>query len=207
MIEVLKIQPNREFLLGSVEALSDIQPLLSLSLTVGSPEIIVDFDFSGVIQTNGSYLRGTFFWSFSCGREAAASSIRQSPASDPFSVRPYPIYPVLTNCNDAVLEEIGEFLNQRAIPAIVVLRGKLPEIHEAMILGALDQNLSTTLRLLAELGESTAGDLSAHSNEKITVNAWSNRLSDLFALRLVRRRREGKFWFYKSISKSHTLWA
>ncbi len=202
--ELVTIQPNRPTLLGSPAAQEDVASVLAVFEKMEAPDVMVDFDFSGVEDTNGSYLRASVYWALECGRASAEKA--QPDAADSFSVRPYPLYPVVSNCADSVLQELNEFLNPRNLPILLRLKGKGLEVKEAAVVGSLDPFLASTMSLLADLGEGTAQKLREASHETITVNGWSNRLMDLLTLRLVSRRREGKFWIYQPVAKSIKLW-
>lgn len=59
----------------------------------------------------------------------------------------------------------------------------------------LHEHLQETLDAIPRRGFATAEDLHAKFSG-ITANAISNRLADLFELKLVKRERFGKFWRY-----------
>lgn len=205
-LDVIQIRPEREFLLGSSAAQNDLTPLVHVFQRMERNDVLVNFDFSGVQEINGSYLRASILWAIQCGRETVVGSNNTSPLQ-PFDVRAFPLYPVLSNCEPAVVEEANDFFLQRGLPALLILDAELPEIRSSAILGKIDVFLATALNLLCKLGEGTAQELREHSDEKITVNGWSNRLIDLLNFRLVTRRRQGKFWIYRPLSKSVQLWA
>lgn len=60
----------------------------------------------------------------------------------------------------------------------------------------LKPELQQTLDALRKFGPTHAADLKEKMNLDITPNGVSNRLSDLFQLRLVRRRHHGKFLIF-----------
>lgn len=202
----LELKASRQHLFGASSAQADMT-LIMRELQDRSPtSVVLVVDMSGVESISGSYLRATVLWALLCG-QAEAKQTPVASLADPWAVRPLPLFPVLTQCSPAIAEEVHDFFAQRALPVALVTEGSPPEIEKAAILGRLDGFLFSTLRSLCALGEATAAQLSETSEERITVNGWSNRLADLFALRLVTRQRNGKYWIYSPLAKKFTSWA
>jgi hypothetical protein len=121
---------------------------------------------------------------------------------EPSAIRPLRLFPMVSNCVGEVKDEVDEFFRGRNCPLLY-----LEESGNATALGILDAALHRTRSLLNSAGEATAADLAARGQEKISINGWNNRLSDLYLLRLATRRREGKFWIYSPAEKEVAVWA
>ena len=106
-----------------------------------------------------------------------------------------------------MIADVDDFFRHRGLPLLLVTKRTTSRIKAARLLGTLDGFLQTTLQLLIAKGEATAMQLAEQSSEKITVNGWSNRLADLYLLRLVIRKRSGKFWIYSPLTESLSSWA
>lgn len=201
-----QLKPTRQHLYGASSAQADMEPVLRQLQESSGGSVVLNVDLSGAESITSSYLRGTMLWALLCGQADA----KQTPATslaDPWALRPLPIFPVLTGCSREVAEEAHDFFAQRNLPVLLVTEGSPPDIEKAAILGRLDSFLFSTVRSLCMLGEGTAAQLAEASDERITVNGWSNRLADLFALRLVTRQRSGKYWIYSPLAKKYTSWA
>ena len=200
----LQIHVHAPHALGALEARKDLEQILPVFGQTQQLPTMVIFNFDGVDHTNGSYLRASLLWSVLCGRADVMGT--PSGSSEAWAIRPFPFFPVISNCSRDVAEEIRDFATQRGESFLLMDRWEKREIESAQILGPLDLFLASTLEMVCSQGEITAQRLHTLSTEKITINAWSNRLLELFSKRLVQRRREGKFWIYSSISKTHRLW-
>ncbi|MFO1486407.1 MAG: hypothetical protein U1F71_23795 [Verrucomicrobiaceae bacterium] len=203
---MVTLRPKRKLLFGSSAAESDLGPITQIMQGAARPETLINFDFSEAEAVNGSYLRATLFWAIRCGQADARNELPIT-GSEPVPVRPYPFFPVVSGCTPEIAAEISEFIVPRSLAILMVRLGTLPAIKKASIIGHIDKFLGETLSLLSEIGGGTAQKLADSSPEKITVNAWSNRLLDLYLLRLVHRERSGKFWIYKPLAKEHDVWA
>lgn len=201
-----QVKPSRQHLFGASSAQADMEPVLRQLLESSGGDIVLAVDLTNVESVTASYLRGTALWGLLCGQAYA----KQTPATglaDPWALRPLPIFPVLTGCSPEIAEEVHDFFAQRNLPILMITEGSPAEIEKAAILGKLDGFLLSTLQALCEIREGTAAQLAEKSDERITVNGWSNRLADLFSLRLVTRQRSGKYWIYSPLAKKYTLWA
>lgn len=203
---LITIRPKRKLLFGSSAAETDLAPLTNIMSGPSRSETLVNFDFSEAEAVNGSYLRATVFWSIRCGQADVRNEMPVSGGAT-MPVRPYPLFPVISGCVPDVISEISEFIVPRNLALLIIRSGIAPAIQKASIIGHLDKFLGDTLYLLSETGGGTAQQLAMSSSEKITVNAWSNRLLDLYLLRLIHRERSGKFWIYKPLAKEHDVWA
>jgi hypothetical protein len=204
-IDIIELDPDPPHLHGATLAqrhLSDVLP--ALRALNGEPAIFL-LDLSKATSVTGSYLRGTVYWALLCGQAEAAEST--APASaDKWAVRPLPLFPAVVGGSTEVIDDVNDFFQARNLAILQVTERSKSAFKSARLLGALDRHLASTLSSLAQLGEATAGDLAAKSSESITVNAWSNRLGDLYSLRLVTRRRDGKFWQYSPLALEIQTW-
>jgi hypothetical protein len=196
---------SKPYALGSQVAIADMSSISRLFTQPSRPETLINLDFDGVTHTNGSYLRASLLWLLMCGRAEHAGAA--AAGNEAWTIKPFPVFPIVTNCSPAVAEEIHDFVMQRGEAVLYVAKLQESGVQDAVILGTLDSFLAKCLEQLCALREATAQQLHEIANEPITVNAWSNRLLDLFTKRLVSRRRDGKFWVYSPIAQSHTLWA
>jgi hypothetical protein len=204
--DALTIRPSREHLFGASSAQSDLMTLYDIIQGQTNREIVVCFDFSEADSVSGSYIRATLGWCLQCGRMFAEGSDRVDFA-DPWSIRPLPIYPVVTGGSREILFDVHDFLQHREMCGLLIETGNSPPFVQAEILGKLDLFLLDTLKSIALLGSATAQDLKALSSEAITIGGWSNRLVALLSHRLVSRRRDGKSWRYSAIGKEFRIWA
>lgn len=204
--KTLLLSPDSKHLHGATLAQAHMAEILpELSKPTVEP-IIFLLDLSKATSVTASYLRATAHWALLCGQAEVQNT--GSPASlEPWAVRPLPLFPLVIKGNAEVMADVDDFFRTRSLPILVAFKNAATGIKEARLFGQLDPVLAHTLQALMDIGEATAKQLSDQSKETITVNGWSNRLADLYLLRLVTRRREGKFWHYSPIAKSITLWA
>lgn len=204
--KILRLNPAREHLHGATLAQEHLEKLLPLLSKPSVEPIVFLLDLSNAVSVTASYLRATLHWALLCGQADVQQKTFDGTLSD-FSVRPLPLFPVVTGCSNEVIADVDDFFRGRSLPLHHVTKFTECELKSARLLGTLDSVLATTLRQLGEAREATAAQLAEQGGEAITVNGWSNRLADLYLLRLVTRRRSGKFWIYSPLVKSITLWA
>lgn len=163
---------------------------------------MVVLDLDGVAAVNGSYLRLTALWLFTCGQLFASTVVERVTPRHEADPRPYDIYVCATGMNHDVKAEIVEFFRPRGLPLLSGNKMRNDLITEGAVLGHLDPALRATLNAVIKGVKVTAPLLhSEHPNEKITVTAWNNRLNDLYELRLVRKVRAGRTWEYHALAK------
>lgn len=171
-----------------------------------SPDSLVVMDFDGFTSVNGSYIKATVFWLFTCGRLSTTNPGSTITPRHPADPRPYDVYTCVTGLTPETIAEFQEFLVPRRIPILLGKRMKDEAIQEAVLLGHLDPTLSSTLEALQTQGKATAPTLhELKKKDDVTVTAWNNRLNDLHSLRLVRRSRAGRAWEYESLAQK-ILW-
>jgi hypothetical protein len=113
---------------------------------------------------------------------------------------PLNIYVFVTNLSDEVRAELNEVLVQQNRICLEILPDVTTSIAAARLLGPLDPALQETLDLLIRMRQATATELHNADAAKRTVNAWNNRLSDLFYRRLARRSKVGRHWVYEPVA-------
>jgi hypothetical protein len=203
--KLLELKPGRQHLHGATlaqEHLSRLAP--DLSNLDGEPAVFM-LNLSGVTSVTTSYLRATVHWAFLCG-QADVQGIAKTSHVDPWTVRPLPLFPVVFGGSAEVIDDVHDFFQVRSLPILHITKRTKSTLKAGQLLGSLDRFLASTLFGLGKLREGTAANLAEKSNESITVNAWSNRLADLYLLRLVTRHRSGKFWRYSPTAEEITVW-
>lgn len=124
------------------------------------------------------------------GVEVATSSfLRESVLAyrDTTRARRSNLYPVVSNANEAVEEELDDTLRNRgdAMLACTLPRHGTPS--NVWLLGELDPKHRQTFDLVLKLGEADAGTLLRDHGkaEAVTRTAWNNRLAALAGIGLV----------------------
>ena len=169
------------------------------------PGSLVILDFKGIKGTNGSYIKGTALWLWTCGNLSTNGSQALSPPRHRADPRPYDLYPCVTGLAKELEAEFQEFFRPRKLPLLLAREMGQEVLEEAVLLGHLDPALRFTLNAATQKQRVTAPELyKANPNEEVTVTAWNNRLNDLYALRLLRRIRAGRVWQYEPLAKQIT---
>jgi hypothetical protein len=187
---------------GATMARNDLRPLVEgLVQTGASTDDALDvvLDFTGIVSATSSYLKRTILWLYDCARLAAEGG-RPEASEDP--AIPLNIYVFTTGLTDEVRAELREVLRLYNRTCLEVPSDAAESLCQALVLGPLDLSLRKTLDALVRRRAGTATELhQAHASdhERITVNAWNNRLSDLFCKRLARRSKEGRHWVYEPV--------
>jgi hypothetical protein len=197
----LLIKPTEPHLHGASLGQDHLAAALAGAQPAGT-DLGIIFDFSSTKSITASYLKATVLAALRAGR----SPDSQDRVPSPF-VPDDTLFAFVTGCGADVAADISEFFSGRKLALLHLDRWDSKHLHEARMMGALDPILFRTLQGVAELKNCTANDLAGRSSETITVNGWSNRLADLYQMRLVARRRESKFWIYSPIVERTLLWA
>jgi hypothetical protein len=166
---------------GRQQGRRDFAELCGLLAEADSGELVF-LDFDKVRAVNGSWLN-----------EGIGRLFRWTADEQ------HNVYPVLTRFPDSDLDElelVGR-INGQAYPVAKALGEPVKSIR---LVGVLDPTLSETLAAVRERGETTGAGLGAEF-EGIGATAWNNRLRDLFDLRLLMRRKEGRRQFYSMIAE------
>jgi len=198
------LSPRRRQALGATLGQDCIAKMGHLLDQSAQEDRALVLDLTGVTDINGSFLKATVFWALQCGQ----ADVRRAASANsaPWAIRPLKLFPVVTGCSGEVIDEIADFFSGRNLPIMHLEKAASGTRVTRRILGTLDPVLDRTLSGLISLGEGTAADLAARSDETISINGWNNRLADLHLLRLATRKRQGKFFFYKSTADAISLW-
>lgn len=203
IVRISELEPKSTQPLGATLA---EQHMASLHADIAKgrlePGTSVVFDFTGIKSVNGSYIKGTIHWTWVCGQLSAVKSPSNVIPRSQADPRSYEVFVAVAGVNQDVMEELVEFYDARKLPMIVCDRWAEESIEKGRLIGHLDRALLGTYMALQALGDATAPELHAHHpDHKVSVTAWNNRLSDLHALRLVRRERNGRAWRYHPLAK------
>ncbi len=203
ILQILKMKPPTPKAVGATlgeQHFADVRK----SIADGTAEdgTVFVLDFTGIETTNGSYLRASALWLLRCGQLTVRPDEMLAGTADPTSPTPADIYCLLANVQGEVAQEVDDFFNSRSLPILVARTLSAKGVESATIAGTLEPVLRKTLALVSRSGAVTATELHSRSKtEGVSVTAWNNRLADLCALRLIRRRREGKQWIYEPLTK------
>lgn len=162
---------------------------------------VILLDFAGIEVTNASYLKATALWLLRGGiahADVEDERIRTAPAG----LEAFNVFPVAMNLSGEVREEFDTLLRSERLPFLAVESSEGDRIVRAVQMGHLEPALEETMTALSEEQRATATALCERYPRKppIKPSAWSNRLSELHRLRLARREREGRQWFYMSLA-------
>ena len=204
--KILELVPKVDHLHGATLGQNHLSPLLPEFIHSGEEPTIFLLNLSNAVSVTASYLRSTLHWAFVCG-QADVQGKHATGGIEPWAIRPMPLFPVVEGCSADVTIDVDDFFHSRGLPLLLITKRTRSHLKTARMLGSLDGFLQATLQKLITLREATAMQLAEQSSESITVNGWSNRLADLYLLRLVTRKRSGKFWLYSPVAESITLWA
>lgn len=160
------------------------------------------FDFSGISLASASYIKATILWLTSCGRMYAGSIEPSELLSlENTQFQPLNVFPVVAGANQEIEIELNEVFGGRGLVCITAAEWTSAKIETAKVVGSLEATASKTLKAINGLTEFTAYDLQDRfPKEAVNATAWNNRLAELYRLRLLRRRREGKFWKYQPVA-------
>jgi hypothetical protein len=120
---------------------------------------------------------------------ATSSFLRESVVAyrDAMRARRSNLYPVVSNPNEAVEEELDDTLRSRGDAMLACALAQNGPPAGVRLLGGLDPKHRQTFELVRKLGETDAATLLRdHGEEKgVTRTAWNNRLATLAGLGLV----------------------
>lgn len=186
-------------------ARSNIRPIVAdlqeITAKLGASVDIV-LDFTGIVSATASYLKRTILWLHD-GAKLAAEGNPPAPPEDP--AVPLDIFIFVAGLGEEVRDELTELLHQHNRTCLEVSTDVGDAVTSVQLLGPLDDALAKTLNALSNAGRATATELHqagvAADKQKITVNAWNNRLNDLYCKRLARRAKAGRHWVYEPVAK------
>lgn len=161
--------------------------------------LVVAVDLAKVSLATTSYIKAGLLPLFFSGQRYADQV--GSGLLDAGGVPALNLYPVFCNVDEEVLDTMNEVFAGRRLPFLVAGLSN-GELGSGRIFGFLDDALVRTIRLIHQREQVTALELASEfSKEDIKPTAWNNRLNDLWRLRLLRRIKRGKAWWYKPVTK------
>lgn len=184
--------------LGATAGQDDTKALLEQAAFAQESVTVAVFDFAAVETVNASYLRATVLWLLRAGM-AFVRLEEEGARAEPSGIPPLNVIPVVANVCEEVMDDLTTLLVSEGFPLLLVERADEPSAGRC--LGVLDPALRKTLTALAKTRSATASMLCEQFPERPAIKppAWSNRLSELYRLRLVGREREGRQWRYVSV--------
>lgn len=113
-------------------------------------------------------------------------------------------YPVISNANDSVRDELLELAAARGDVFMTCILAASGEVSGTALWGELEAKQRLTFDLVKQYGETDAGELMRAYGEREKTRhatAWNNRLSSLAALGLVVEMRSGRLKRYRPLFK------
>lgn len=160
--------------------------------------VVVVFDLSDIEFATTSFIKGCILAVFQSGKLSTDPS--NIAAFNAFGVPAMNVFPVIANANEELSSLVDEIFGRRNLPMIAIQLDKKGKNLGGRLLGRLDDALLRTMRTWKAKSPVTAADLKeTFGDEGISQTAWSNRLNDLWRLRLLLRRRKGKSWLYQPV--------
>lgn len=159
----------------------------ALSMQAASGETIL-FDFTGMETVTASFLKALVYPFLEDGKTVDESAKKG-------------IFPFVFGVNDSVREELVCLTELTGRPVMEATRLQGEDVVAARVYGELVPALAATLQELVARSTATATGLHAEGLKRMTVNAWNNRLADLYVRRLARRTLAGKQLIYAPAAK------
>lgn len=169
------------YLTGATKAQNDLPKVIEELTKANIGETII-LDFKGVEHVSASFWNGIIptVYAFAADEERE-------------------IFPIVCNVREDSLEELEIALKNRGM-AILVAKKEADCLSELKLIGVIDDAHKETFDLINSYGEVGAGDLvSAKKKESVGLTGWSNRLSTLYHMRLIRRSKQGRSFRYKPV--------
>lgn len=153
------------------------------------------------VEPNGPQM---VFLDFSDVEVATASFLRESVLAFRNIVRGRRsgFYPVISNANEPVHDELMELLGSRGDVMMGCVLSGDESVGDAAPIGDLDPKQRVTFDLVREHGETGAGELMrdyGESEQLKNATAWNNRLASLASLGLVVEISEGRTKRYRPL--------
>lgn len=167
--------------------------------SIGEAGGVVLFDLSAIGDlATTSFFKASVLPLFQAARLSTEPGARS--VADAFGIPALNAFPVIANARAEVEELADEIFGRRGFPLLCVQIHSNCTVQRGRLVGYLDDVLMRTMRSWPGAEPHTAASLHAmFPDEGITQTAWSNRLNDLWRVRLLRRVRQGKSWSYKPI--------
>lgn len=138
-------------------------------------------DFAGVEVVSGSWIN------------AALAPLQRWAADQQNN-----LFPVLLNCDSALLEELQLVADWTHSCFLVGNGQSLPK--SAIVVGPLDIGQRATLDAVLRSAEVTGAGLERlRPKDGVKATAWNNRLKDLYEKRLIQREKRGREQFYSPV--------
>ena len=201
LVSLIQAKPSSKQALGATAAdahLFDLRKQIkSRDVQPGS---LILLDFNGIEAINGSYIKASAFWIYLCGQLSIRNDVPDLVGIRSTDPKPYDIYCSVANLSSDVETEFLEFFGSRNLPFLVATDWNNKGVRAARLEGRIEPTLLKSLSCLLAMNKASAPEMHArYPEDKVTVTAWNNRLSDLHALRLVKRERSGRQWEYQPI--------
>jgi hypothetical protein len=166
----------------------------------------VVFDFDGIEIASASYIKASILWLTTCGRmHAGIMNPEELRTLETTHFKPLNVFPVVANANSEIQTELQEVFAGRGLACVITTEWSRTEISAGKVLGRLEPTATRTLKALVGMGEFTAYDLQERfPKDSVNTTAWNNRLVELYRLRILRRRKQGKFWKYQTVADQLT---
>jgi len=200
--DVQKVHIKVETAMGAIPA---EKLMISVKQKIGVTDmqnigVIVILDFSEANYATTSFIKGSVLSLMMSGKvhaESSNSGIVESSHAEAMNV-----FPVIANANPEIEDITDEIFGRRNLPLISVRQCDGEILADGKMIGYLDDALLRTMRMWSDPEPITATQLhTKYPNEGISRTAWSNRLNDLWRLRLLKRSRHGKSWKYTPVVK------
>jgi len=182
-ISIITLEKNNPVLGGAVPGQNLLSKLIRLIPSVSDPEPLF-LNFENVRLATASYLR-----------EGIVYFKRHCRVAQPF------IYPVVTNANKYILEDLTLALKGQNDAMVTCNLDHQNRISSIQVLGSLDSKQQFTIDVIRELGETDAISLSEkhRESENIGSTGWNNRLSALVAKGILLEVKRGRGKAYRFV--------
>jgi hypothetical protein len=187
-VSIKELSKSATHLAGATNGQQHLQQIVERLDTEGEGETVF-LDFTGIESATSSYLKAVLFAFFEDAQRRESGALVK------------PAFPVLVGLSEVVREEVSQLASFAVRQFVEGLKVRGDEVLLAMLYGKLDRALEATLTALVAKGAATATALHAAAGNEPAITAWNNRLADLYAKRLVKRRRAGKQWIYEPIAR------
>jgi hypothetical protein len=176
---------NANVLAGSLNGKSVLARLLEATMSEPAEPEPLFLDFTAVDVATASFLRESVL--------AFRDIVRRKRSN---------LYPVITNPNEAVRDELAELVHTRGDVLMTCVLDDTGTVVSAASVGDLDPKQKITFDLVRQHGETDAGELMRVYGEKeglTHATAWNNRLASLASLGLIIEKSIGRAKRYRPL--------
>lgn len=157
--------------------------------------VLLELDFTGVEAITASYAKALVLAFVRAG-------IAFVDAKYPSELGALNVFPIVTGAGEEVLSELHETAISQRLLCLEALELDEEGVRLGRVLGQPEGSVWETLEMLSRNGPSAAGQMMAVGQHAgISVSGWSNRLADLYRMRLASRTRTGRQITYEAIAK------